>query len=1472
MPAISKIRLCNVIYENGGKRYNDQLFQFDGQNTAILLENGGGKTVFIQAVLQGIIPHINMSDRKIKDTLYLEAGPAHIAIEWILNEQPRRYALTAVTLYNENGTLNSLKYTYEYGASDSYGIEELPFKQDVGHGNYRPASRGEISEYYQRMAKTNPYSKVFNSIVDYGKHLEEAFKIIPSEWRKVAVINSGEGNVDEYFNRCKTTEQLLNNLLIPVVEEAIEGETSVQFANTFEKQRDHFKKNRILHDKILQSQGAKVEIDNYINTYKMFYQVKKNYQKIKDFANSHVIYINEAIKGLDVSKEQIDKRRRELELEKQLKKRQDITYNLLRIESRMEAEDQNLEAIAKKEEALVIQHVKYGQRRQNIQLSKVEKNIQQLQSELKQLELELLIEDKKLPIEDLKIQLLENSSNIKGCLSYELELIHMEEEKLVAQMTSLLEKKKDGVERLELTKVKERQSKDFIIKTEAAIELKREMMDRIYDELFDDHIGVDVSEQYIIWQEELLVIQGNLNKAERRLIENEENRLAQTKAIEDIESELLQKLGEHKKINEKIKIIEEKSTHLFAELDREGFKISAKDIIYTKEESILSLLEDKILYYKGKKDDLLQEELRIMSELLKKDVIHPSIINVYNRLKEKMSYLVTGLDYLDQLAVSMSVTKESLLSKFPYFPMTLITNRGEKAAVLLAAEQLSTELSVPLYIYTIEEITKICQESEKNYDENLESDLSIDQVIIPKFWEESLNKTYMFNYNEALEKELQEVRLNRAQQEKSWLNIATLQERIVVFFEEYSYASYNQLIVSEHEIAGKITQLDLKLIDHQKVLGKLKEAQQEFIADKVQFLAHIESLQKQIDQGEKHGELYNEYLLLRDREETARIKASDFIYKRGDEEFEIKQYETEIAELQNQIKEFLYEARKITESDLYQEVNEAKPICNNTDLVTLKKQRESLILRIQGISATREAINIRLKEQTKLLSHYEDQKHRLLKEASFKLETIELFYEHEEDDLFDKIVRIKQEQKVIEQEMKKSEKSKWSLDTEKNLLVNNLTLSGTERFVFDCDLEHIPTRIKMLEGTIRDIEKHIRLDEAKLAKKIDLYQEAKTALLVKDGGYNFIREDGKGLTPKEIMNLEEDVPLMLHQLFKQLADVKTQLDTRRLEVVATKEKVLQYCQQNIDDYRLKDAIEKGLMDKEDYEELLIYQERLTDVIHKTIQLATDDKRESDQELMTFLSHLYTYVVTVVEELNALQKKTSIDDDSGMKQIFVFDIPEIDEVIAREGLRVYVDQMIETVEHDTSGDEESLRSIVEERFNVKNLIPIVLQGVAIKVKCRKVTNDLKINKAPMSWEFSNKWSGGEKWSKNMTLFLGILNYLAEKRQHLSMNQKNNRTVILDNPFGKASSKHVLDPVFYIAEKLGFQIIALTAHAEGQFIRDYFPVVYSLRLRDTTQSDKKLVTTERQLNYTYLKEKAPASITRLQEVEQIDLFHV
>lgn len=163
---------------------------------------------------------------------------------------------------------------------------------------------------------------------------------------------------------------------------------------------------------------------------------------------------------------------------------------------------------------------------------------------------------------------------------------------------------------------------------------------------------------------------------------------------------------------------------------------------------------------------------------------------------------------------------------------------------------------------------------------------------------------------------------------------------------------------------------------------------------------------------------------------------------------------------------------------------------------------------------------------------------------------------------------------------------------------------------------------------------------------------------------------------------------------------------------------------------------------------------------------------------------------------------------------------------------------------------------------------------LKQACKALEREregLMKERSQLEMEQSNRWSGGEKWSKNMTLFLGLLNYVAERRQYIKANRKLHRAVILDNPFGKASSEHVLSPVFFIAEQLGFQIIALTAHAEGKFLQDYFPIVYSCRLRSTSDASKQIIEPSKRVQHASFRDHAPETLERIDaRVDQMELF--
>src|SRR5699024_11464087 len=110
--------------------------------------------------------------------------------------------------------------------------------------------------------------------------------------------------------------------------------------------------------------------------------------------------------------------------------------------------------------------------------------------------------------------------------------------------------------------------------------------------------------------------------------------------------------------------------------------------------------------------------------------------------------------------------------------------------------------------------------------------------------------------------------------------------------------------------------------------------------------------------------------------------------------------------------------------------------------------------------------------------------------------------------------------------------------------------------------------------------------------------------------------------------------------------------------------------------------------------------------------------------------------------------------------------------------------------DDEGNEDTgkVRKQVETWLQTKTLLQVVMENEVMKVSCRKGTNDNQITGRPTAWEQTNQWSGGEKWSKNMTLFLGSLNFVAKKKQSRQM--KRRRAVILTNQFRKESREQVL----------------------------------------------------------------------------------
>ncbi|MGK0465642.1 hypothetical protein, partial [Clostridium sp.] len=761
MPAISKIRFTNVVYENGEKRYNDDIFQFDGQNAAILLENGGGKTVFVQTALQAIIPHVEVADRKIKNTLMLENSAAHIGIEWILNEHPRRYAVTAVTLFINKGTVDSHKYVYEYEEDDDNGIAKIPFVRETSNGNKRPATKEEMGEYYYDMNQNRINAHTFSTIRSYHEYIEENFKIIPSEWRKIALINGSEGDVEAFFDACQTTNQLVDNLLIPVVEEALAGNGTKEFIDTFEKQREHFKKHKQLRTRIEESKKVEQQITQYVKVFDVFEQANNKIVNAKERAKAIYNFTKEEFivneRGILENENSDIKLGIELELCNQKR----ASYKLA-ILDRQVVEAQNV---------FTAENNKYTQaknvfeeknmRFNNLKVAKLKNDIKERQEKTEYLTKQIEVLDKDEDIIDLQEDLLQNSSELRGYYQEQEQKLIKQENVIDSQIkTQKNELKAHKIEK-EVLRADEEELKHNETRIKTEIEILEKRMKKIAGEILASPLQENVEEENVKWKARLERLEKNIfdyDQKLKKLGSQKQNLIAEI----DFSRDQLNKSSREETIKDgEVNIIREKHDILLNRIKEIKNNRDYSDSLYSKQESILRQLELRIENLKNDREKLLLKERlahRYLDEYKDSEYYtgEPLIENWISSWGNGFKYIESGTKYIQRVAKSTGKTEGDLYQIYPYWSVTIIVFDTELEKLKEKVCKHNNEISAPIFIMTEKEaLSCIKGEIEKD-----------SMKIFPLLWQDNLFQKLFESWKNEIEFKAKDVTNDREEKEK----------------------------------------------------------------------------------------------------------------------------------------------------------------------------------------------------------------------------------------------------------------------------------------------------------------------------------------------------------------------------------------------------------------------------------------------------------------------------------------------------------------------------------------------------------------------------------------------------------------------------------------------------------------------------------------------------------------------------------
>lgn len=265
MPHLKSIRLVNVYFNNATQFYDDFIMRLEGKDTTYDLENGGGKSLLLQMLLQTVLPKSYLRKEK-PVSLIFQGGKdrtSHSAAEWILEDgsgykylmtgfcarKRRSYSETASGEAEQEdeglkaGDIEHLNWCVFYNDNKITGIRSAPLVS--GDGTKRTyATFDDIRKYIQQMNQKGLPARVFDRIDEYQAFIA-GHHLIPAEWNIIRGINAGENSIEAYFRHNTTSRKLIENQFISIIEdvEAMNkggkgGEESLLLADTLIELRE----------------------------------------------------------------------------------------------------------------------------------------------------------------------------------------------------------------------------------------------------------------------------------------------------------------------------------------------------------------------------------------------------------------------------------------------------------------------------------------------------------------------------------------------------------------------------------------------------------------------------------------------------------------------------------------------------------------------------------------------------------------------------------------------------------------------------------------------------------------------------------------------------------------------------------------------------------------------------------------------------------------------------------------------------------------------------------------------------------------------------------------------------------------------------------------------------------------------------------------------------------------------------------
>lgn len=1428
MSKINAVRLINVNYNNNSIRISDECLHFNGESTLISLQNGGGKSVFVQMMTA---PFVHKRYRDAKDrpfeSYFTTNKPSFILVEWVL-DQGAGYVLTGLMVrraqeIQEGSTenLDIVGIVSEYQSPCMQDIHHLPVvekgKKEMILKNYN-ACRQLFESYKKDKSMKFFHYDLTNSAQSrqYFDKLME-YQINYKEWETIIKkVNLKESGLSDLFADCRDEKGLVEKWFLDAVENKLNKDKNriKEFQSILEKYAGLYKDNR-----------SKIKRRDHIRAFKeeavKIQESAKKYQDSKEEEKAQENKIAWFIHDLDALHEDTQKQHQQVqdtieELNQAVERveYEELSSQVYMCEDKKEFHISNRDMIDMERDSLKYEEEKTQEKLNLLICARQQISVNEEQEELDTIRQKISVARRQ--GEDLEPERRTLGYTLKCHYETGIHENETQKETVKTQCEKVVREartEEDKIEELE-NRIREIISRKGSLESQVKSYDKEEEQynARYQEELVRNILGIyepgTLEIRQKVYQQELQDTIRSRTAMQKELDVSRETVRSQERTLEDKKEALV-----HKKVEI------DRQEELFHSYERE---LEARKAVlkYLDLDERYIFDRDKILHASGRKMEELagirrnleKEEDELQKE--HKKLTSGRVLELPAELEEELNnldiHVVYGMEWLKKNGYTQKQNQE-LVSRHPFLPYALILTRQEIEKFVSQAKNICTSFPVPIIEREkIEEIQQKCTDKMVHFpgvsfyilfNENLLDEEKLQQMIWEKEQQlDRIRNSIELRKNEYMEYfKRQEMVENQSVTKEKWEEIQELQKKL---------AGEKQTLEGEirtgaqclAQLKKSIDALQTSILKAGREIDRLKQREEDFRALGI-FYAAYESNREALEKCKKEETRY------KDNQKLAKDRKEKLLDTRRSLELQQDVLARESDRLKEKYRKYeTYEkaAENVRLSEMTTEQMEAR-----YEAITSVLSQELQELEIQEQKASR-----RFQRAVDELSHLQKKYH--LKENAWKTVT----YSRKEES---------HQESVLEDCRRK-------IDT-KNMLWNE---EDKQIAVFQSKIQELLRRIRTtchqeeplpkneIQGQDFEARKNqfqYQIRETKkqadaLKSRLQSYNENLTAL----SEYNeFImgetvewEQDFREMNAQSLRNFKGVLIRDYNQKIRDAQGCREEL-VRILNGVVRME--------SFQDEFYRKPLERMLELCGDASRVLMQLQTTVQSYDSLMEKLQVDISMVEKEKERIVELMEDYILEIHRNLGKIDHNSTIIIREKPVKMLKIDLPDWEENAGLYHIRLedFIDE-VTTKGVEIFEKNENAQEFFGTRITTKNLYDKVVGIVNVQIRLYKIEAQREY---PITWAEVAKNSGGEGFLSAFVILSSLLYYMRKDETDIFADRNEGKVLIMDNPFAQTNASHLLKPLMDMAKKTNTQLICLTGLG-GESIYNRFDNIYVLNL--------------------------------------------